>query len=162
MKKSSRFTLIELLVVIAIIAILAAILLPALNSARERGRAATCISNAKQTLTAFAMYTDEFDGVARMSFNGSAGGYNSLLWALTGKGNGVFANVKSYVTRDATRCPSAVSSTVVDQSFYTFAIPEQYACHVLSGNGTETEKTTGGIANVGSDSKSGYNYIMKS
>lgn len=60
--KATAFTLIELLVVIAIIAILAAILLPALNSARERGRTASCISNQKQMVTAFITYADDHDG----------------------------------------------------------------------------------------------------
>lgn len=54
------FTLIELLIVIAIIAILAALLLPALNKARETAKSSSCMSNLKQQMTAMQMYTGDY------------------------------------------------------------------------------------------------------
>ena len=61
--KKTKFTLIELLVVVAIIAILAAILLPALTRAKEKARVAVCIGNHKQLMLATVLYTDDNNGM---------------------------------------------------------------------------------------------------
>ena len=74
------FTLIELLVVIAIIAILAALLLPALQSARERGKTALCINNLKQWSMRFQTYVDDSNSLYPVQIDKSIDDTNWYYW----------------------------------------------------------------------------------
>jgi len=63
-KQNQTFTILELLVVINVIAILAAILLPALLNARRKAKSITCVNRQKQIATSFMLYADDFNEYA--------------------------------------------------------------------------------------------------
>ena len=87
-----NFTLIELLVVIAIIAILAAILLPALQNARVKGQSAGCQNNLKQISNAFMQYGDDNNCWGPFLDPAQNGSNNTYIYAYIHMGNYLFPN----------------------------------------------------------------------
>lgn len=140
--KKNPFTLIELLVVIAIIAILASMLLPALNTAREKGRGASCINSIRQIATANVMYAGDNDdypcpykigagmgaGTFWLGYKSSGSGYDltsekGYLYPYTGGG-------KVYV------CPSQAMRGALDDADYAGGIGYSQTIGYSDGSGT--------------------------
>ena len=107
----AHFTLIELLVVIAIIAILAAVLLPALQSARARAQGVNCVSNAKQLGGIYLFYADDYNSYLPCRDN-LIGGFTPAGESISAK-NWLDGVVLYYLSRqnastekvDVLRCP---------------------------------------------------------
>ena len=137
-----RFTLIELLVVIAIIAILAGMLLPALNKARDTAKTITCLNNISTFNKAALIYADDFDGYCPPVYDGSNGqdwrwDYNHTFYSMGGiKYYGNYAYVESRYLCPDVNVPAASWANNYRVVYFSYAMN----CYQGRYIGTSTDK----------------------
>ncbi len=143
-----NFTLIELLVVVAIIAILAGMLLPALNAARQKAYDVQCRSNIKQIGVGFTMYTPDYKEYYPTNYI-AQGSYVKLLYTyVTGKKNDFIKTGDTNVKDNVWWCPNRLSKVTKKGDWtdnYIFSvnsIPYGYNSNVAMWSSTNVKKAS--------------------
>ena len=145
------FTLIELLVVIAIIAILAALLLPALSRAKAKATGISCLNNNKQLATVWLMYADDHNGtlVANREKGEIVGGANPDSWML---------GVMAYTGTDATNSDLMVEGLLgpyVSKNRGIFRCPADSSTATINGANYARVRSISMCAQLGHNNKIG-------
>ena len=159
LRKPCGFTLIELLVVVAVIAILAGMLLPALNRAKNKAQAIYCLNNTKQLAVAWMLYADDHNGRLAYNLGGDALSRgvaqrtnlnwvnNIMTWDLDDDNTNVLtiteASLAPYTSRAVSiyRCPSDFVLSVVQRNEGWKHRLRSYSMNAMVGDAGDLSQT---------------------